>query len=168
MPLVCSISSTRINCGAVKLQSSKAKTVVLKEKRMQILKKTHTEERKAAIDQEDFLQNTYTAEDLTIHNVWGRSVGGFKTYVWIIMGSAVAMALLAGSIFMSKLRVRIQGLPRMKEENKKSSYEDLAMKQIMDDPFQLRGHTTPEPITKPPAFTEDVRLLEIQRINREK
>ena len=40
----------------------------------------------------------------------------------------------------------------------------MALKQIMDDPFQLRGHTTAEP----PAYTEDTRLMEIQRINREK
>ena len=39
LPLSCSINSTKINCGAVKLYSSQAKRIVLKEQRMQILKK---------------------------------------------------------------------------------------------------------------------------------
>ena len=69
---------------------------------------------------------------------------------------------------MCKLRARLQGLPKAKEERKKSIYEDMVIKQIRDDPFQLNSHTKPELVSKPPAYTEDTRLVEIQRINREK
>ena len=151
---------------------------------MQVIERTHIEENKATINHSDFLQNTYTAKDLTIHNIWGRSVGGSKTYIWVIIGSTAILALLIGSFFLYKLHIRIQGIPEKDQDKtssenstlqlrttggkKKYSYEEMALEQMMDNPFQLRGHTTAEPTTEPPAYSEDTRLMEIQRINREK
>ena len=61
-------------------------------------------------------------------------------------------------------QIKTPNCPPTKTENrgtnpvagKKSKYEDMAMQQIMDDPFQLNGHTTPE---------VDQVQLEIQRAN---
>ena len=69
LPLSCSINSTKINCGAVKLHSSQAKRIILKEQRMQILRKGNIEQIKTTLNRTDFVKNPLNDGNLTIHNI---------------------------------------------------------------------------------------------------
>ena len=82
---------------------------------MQILRRSHIEEDKAFLNQSDY--HTLQAEDLTIHNVWGHSVGGFKTYIWIIIGTTTILVLTIGLWYLRKLSNKLQESPA-KEQDK--------------------------------------------------
>ena len=173
LPLSCSINSTKINRGAVRLHSSEAKTIVLKEKRMQILRRTHTEEIKATINQTDFVKNPLTAENLTIHNIWGRSVGGFTFYNWVIIGSAAAIALLLGSAVMCKICARIQDSSGVKVQNNihnkmENNFPLLTQNTSPTCPLPTMAKRGTNPLDRKPPAYDDEKPLEIQRINREK
>ena len=70
--------------------------ITLKENRMKILKREHTEEKKATLTKNDYLTNPFTSNDLTIHNVWNRPLGGITVYQWIIIGVATIAASALG------------------------------------------------------------------------
>ena len=127
----------------------------------------------ATINQTDFVKSPLTAENLTIHNIWGRSVEGFTFYKWVIIGSAATIALLLGSTVMCKICARIQDSSGVKVQNN--------IHNKMENNFTLQPQNTsstcPLPTTanrgtnpidrKPPAY-DDEKLLEIQRINQAK
>ena len=63
---------------------------------MKILKREHIEEKKPTLTKNDYLTNPFTSNDLTIHNVWNRPIGGITVYQWIIIGIATITASALG------------------------------------------------------------------------
>ena len=70
---------------------------------MQILKRENTEQKKATLTQTDYVTNPFNTGNLTIHNIWGRTIGGFTFYKWVLIGSAAIIALIFGITLLCKL-----------------------------------------------------------------
>ena len=102
LPLSCSINSSWINCWAVKLHSSQAKKIKLKEQRMQIIMKENIEQIKATLNTTDFVRNPLNEKYATIP-IWSRPVGGLNIYKWIIVTTATIPASILGSIVIYRI-----------------------------------------------------------------
>ena len=96
LPISCSIKSSLINCGALKLTSSKVVTVEVEPIRMRTIKRTNTGEMKVRIQETEFRGN------ITNSNLFVTSPSttlGLSTFYWIIIGAASGAAILFIIIF---------------------------------------------------------------------
>ena len=126
---------------------------------MQIIKKDNVEQAKATLNQTDFVRSPFNSEDITIHNIWTKSMGGFSFYKWIIIGSAAVIGLLLGSIFLYKLCTKMshsRNDTSIKVENNFSN-------NIPTCPLPTTAHTGTNPMdSRPPSYV-DTKLLEIEQ-----
>ena len=63
---------------------------------MQILQRENTEQKKATLTQADYVTNPFDAGNFSNHNIWGKSIGGFTFYKWVIIGGATILVLAVG------------------------------------------------------------------------
>jgi len=87
LPLVCSIRSEKVNCNAIKFQSSKIKEIHLTQYRMEVLEQ-HFEEDKLNINSTVFIRSDIGAEEKSLSN----SSPFLKRMKWPIIGSLAAIA----------------------------------------------------------------------------
>ena len=117
LPLTCGIESELINCGAVQIQSDKTKIFTLKDHRMRIWKRQHTEEEKATLTKQDFETQPVTAMDLTIQTIWTHPLGGISVYQWTIIIITVAIIVAIGLWYYC----RKQNIPQAPVQEAKSN-----------------------------------------------
>ena len=55
LSVTCSLSSPKINCGALRMTSRQTKLVKIKPARMEVIRLSHIEEQKATLNKEDFM-----------------------------------------------------------------------------------------------------------------
>ena len=89
LPLVCSLISEKINCSAIKFQSSKVKELHITHYRMEILEQ-HIEEEKIAVNSTIFIRSNIESEE--------KAISSTSTFLekmkWPIIGSLVAIISL--------------------------------------------------------------------------
>ena len=96
LPISCSIESTLIKCGALKMTSNKVVTVEVEPTRMRMIERTNSGEMKVKIQEKEFRGNVtdtnmfVTTPDTTL---------GLSTFYWVIIGAASGALLLAATIF---------------------------------------------------------------------
>ena len=131
---------------------------------MQIIKKENIEQIKATLNRTDFIRNPLNNEDITIHNIWSRSVGGFSFYKWIIVGSAAIIALLLGSTFMYKMCSK----PSQSRNSTSIKVENNFTNNPPKCPQTTTAHTGTNPMdSKPPSYI-DTEQLEIEEAYNDK
>ena len=156
LPLSCSINSSLINCGSVNLHSSKAKMITLKENRMQILKREHTKEKKATLTKDDFLTNPFNSENLSIHNVWSRSVGGITFYKWIIIGIATIATMILGIWCYCRISKTVDQTEKTTNIEMKIIYQ-TDMPAYMHPEAQIKTPDAPPPVTAHKRISPNIR-----------
>ena len=89
LPLVCSIQSEKVNCDAIKFQSSKVKEIHLTHYRMEVLEQ-HLEEEKINVNSTVFIRSNIELEE----KILPASTTFLEKMKWPIIGSLVAIASL--------------------------------------------------------------------------
>ena len=97
LPLVCSIQAEKVNCNAIKFQSSKIKEIHLTQYRMEVLEQ-HFEEEKIDINSTVFIRSNIEAEEKSLSN----SSPFLERMKWPIIGS---LAAIASMIFLGLLGI---------------------------------------------------------------
>ena len=122
-------------------------------------KKGNIEQIKATLNRTDFVKNPLNDEDITIHNIWSKPVGGFIFYKWIITGSAVIISLLLGSTLIYK----ICGKLSQSQNSTSFKVENNFTNNLPTCPQTTTAHTGTNPMdSKPPSYI-DTEQLEIEK-----
>ena len=94
LPITCALSSTRVNCGAMRFTDDKSKDVHVEPERMEEISFENLEEEKSAITIKDLKVST---EDKITHKqppLIPKQVLGIPMFYWIPIGISSAIALL--------------------------------------------------------------------------
>ena len=106
LPLVCSIQSEKVNCDAIKFQSSKVKEIHLTHYRMEVLEQ-HLEEEKIDVNSTVFIRSNIEFEE----KILPASTSFLEKMKWPIIGSLAAITLLTsmGLIYVCQLKNPTKG-----------------------------------------------------------
>ena len=123
--------------------------------------------------QTDYVTNPFNTGNLTIHNIWGKTIGGFTFYKWILIGSAAIIALIFGLTLLCKLGNAKNQSEKTTNIEMKNTFQNN-MPTYQHPELQIKMPTCPptktehrgtNPVDSKPAPEVDEIQLEIERAN---
>ena len=99
LPLICSINSSMITCGAVVLHFTQTEKITLEHHRMQIIKKETVEQAKASLNDTNFIRSSKPISIIT-KSPW---ISIIESHKWVIIGLGIFIVSLVTFITSYKL-----------------------------------------------------------------
>ena len=103
LPLICSLNSTKINCGSVSLQSSQTERITLEHHHMQVIEKQTFEHSKITVNKTSFVRNSAPVK-IASKSSW--TFTNLKSLVWVIIGLGIFVVSLTACFTTYKLCTR--------------------------------------------------------------